>query len=168
MASALGAPIVTRERRLQSRSPVIRADKLYFGQYVSCDRAQHPYIFAADGVILRPETVDEPGWALLLVIPFMLVVSMIGSSLVKCRDGGGTFLSTFPKGQRYRGSALMAVLWWTCAAAAVHRLGVPSDGYFFLPSSQKAPQSTSAFTFLCAPVNASCSRTGIMRAMRHF
>ena len=94
----------------------------------------HALISAKESVsILRQETVDELGWALLLVIPFTFVVSMIGSPFGEEPGWRGYVLDHFAqKGQGYRGSALVAVLWWTWHLPLFIVLGVPSNGYSFL------------------------------------
>lgn len=75
----------------------------------------HPLVSAEGSVsILRPETVGELGWALLLVIPFTFVVAMIGSPLGEEPGWRGYVLDHFAqKGQGLRGSAIVAVLWWS-------------------------------------------------------
>ena len=93
----------------------------------------HALVSGESVSILRPETRDELGWALLLVIPFTFVVSMIGSPFGEEPGWRGYVLDHFAKkGQGYRGSALVAVLWWTWHIPLFIVLGVPSDGYSFL------------------------------------
>lgn len=90
-------------------------------------------VSAENGVVLlRPEPVDEIGWALLLVIPFTFVVAMIGSPLGEEPGWRGYVLDHFvQKGQGLRGSALVAVLWWVWHIPLFVILGVPSNGYSF-------------------------------------
>jgi membrane protease YdiL (CAAX protease family) len=83
--------------------------------------------------ILRPEPVDELGWALLLVVPFTFVVAMIGSPLGEEPGWRGYILDHFAReGRGYRGSALVAVLWWVWHVPLFIVLHVAPNGYSFL------------------------------------
>jgi membrane protease YdiL (CAAX protease family) len=83
--------------------------------------------------ILRPEPVDELGWALLLVIPFTFVVAMIGSPLGEEPGWRGYIFDHFAKQSRgYRGSVLVAVMWWVWHVPLFIVLGVAPTGYSFL------------------------------------
>jgi membrane protease YdiL (CAAX protease family) len=83
--------------------------------------------------ILRPEPVDELGWALVLVIPFTFVVAMIGSPLGEEPGWRGYIFDHFAQeGRGYRGSAIVAVLWWVWHVPLFIVLGVAPNGYSFL------------------------------------
>lgn len=94
----------------------------------------HAFIYAdVSVVILRPETVDELGWALIIVIPITFVVSMIGSPFGEEPGWRGYVFDHFAhSGRGYQGSALVAVLWWIWHVPLFMVLGVPSDGYSLL------------------------------------
>jgi uncharacterized protein len=83
--------------------------------------------------ILRPERVDEVGWALLLVIPFTFVVAMIGSPFGEEPGWRGYVFDHFTQAkQGYRGSALVAVMWWVWHVPLFLVLGVAPTGHTFL------------------------------------
>jgi membrane protease YdiL (CAAX protease family) len=83
--------------------------------------------------ILRPEPVAELGWALLLVIPFTFFVAMIGSPLGEEPGWRGYVFDHFAQARKgYRGSAIVAVLWWIWHVPLFIVLGVAPTGYSFL------------------------------------
>lgn len=83
-------------------------------------------------LILRPEPLSELGWALILIIPFSFVLGMIGSPLGEEPGWRGYVLGAFAeRGQGYRGSMLVAVLWWTWHIPLFFVLDIPLSGYIF-------------------------------------
>jgi membrane protease YdiL (CAAX protease family) len=94
----------------------------------------HALIYEEQNItILRPGPVGELGWALLLVIPFTFVVAMIGSPLGEEPGWRGYIFDHFALESRgYRGSALVAVMWWVWHVPLFIVLGVAPTGYSFL------------------------------------
>jgi membrane protease YdiL (CAAX protease family) len=83
--------------------------------------------------ILRQDPVDELGWALLLVIPFTFIVAMIGSPFGEEPGWRGYVLDQFiQRNQAWRGSALVAVLWWVWHVPLFIVLGVQPNSASFL------------------------------------
>lgn len=71
-------------------------------------------VFSGDGLtVLRPEPVEELGWALLAVIPFQFILGMIGSPLGEEPGWRGYILAGFARRRcAIAGSVIVASLWW--------------------------------------------------------
>ncbi|MDX1642990.1 MAG: CPBP family intramembrane glutamic endopeptidase [Thermoanaerobaculia bacterium] len=83
--------------------------------------------------ILRPDVVEEVGWALLFVIPFTFVVAMIGSPLGEEPGWRGYLLDRFAQRSRpLAGSAVVAALWWVWHIPLLVVLGVSPNARSFL------------------------------------
>ena len=80
--------------------------------------------------ILRPEPVQELGWALAAVIPFQFALGLIGSPLGEEPGWRGYVLEGFAnRGRGLAGSAIVAPLWWVWHLPLFFVLGVePSAG----------------------------------------
>jgi uncharacterized protein len=83
--------------------------------------------------VLRPEPVQELGWALLAVIPFQFALGMIGSPLGEEPGWRGYILDGFArKGRALIGSGIVASLWWVWHLPLFVVLGVEPTAYNFL------------------------------------
>ncbi len=91
-------------------------------------------MFSGGGItVLRPEPVQELGWALLAVIPFQFVLGMIGSPLGEEPGWRGYILDGFArKGRALAGSGVVAGLWWIWHLPLFVVLGVEPNAYTFL------------------------------------
>ena len=83
--------------------------------------------------ILRPTPLNELGWALLLVIPFSFVMSLIGSPLGEEPGWRGYIFDRFAdEGRGLEGSVLVAIMWWIWHVPLFIVLDVTPNGYSFL------------------------------------
>jgi membrane protease YdiL (CAAX protease family) len=83
--------------------------------------------------ILRPEPVQELGWALLIVIPFQFALGMIGSPLGEEPGWRGYILDGFARqGRALAGSGIVAGLWWVWHLPLFLVLGVEPTGWTLL------------------------------------
>lgn len=83
--------------------------------------------------ILRPEPVQELGWALLIVIPFQFVLGMIGSPLGEEPGWRGYIFDGFTRqGRALAGSGIVAGLWWVWHLPLFMVLGVDPTGWTLL------------------------------------
>lgn len=108
----------------------------------------HGALSPTDGVtILRPEPLEELGWALVLVIPFSFVMALIGSPLGEVPGWRGYIFDRFADdGRGVWGSSLVAVMWfWHIPLFIV--LDVTPNGYSFLEMAGHSLLIDSFFLF---------------------
>jgi uncharacterized protein len=83
--------------------------------------------------VLRPEPLEELGWALLAVIPLQFVLGMIGSPLGEEPGWRGYILDRFAqRGRALTASGMVAALWWVWHLPLFVVLGVDLNGYMFI------------------------------------
>lgn len=93
----------------------------------------HGFLSGEAMTVLRPEPVQELGWALMAVIPFQFVLGMIGSPLGEEPGWRGYVLEGFVrKGRALFGSGIVACLWWVWHLPLFVVLDVPLSVYTFL------------------------------------
>ncbi len=93
----------------------------------------HTMFSGGEVTVLRPEPVQELGYALLAVIPFQFALGMIGSPLGEEPGWRGYILEGFiRKGRALAGSVIVAGLWWIWHLPLFVVLGVEPSAYTFL------------------------------------
>lgn len=98
--------------------------------------------------IFRPEPFDELGWAILLVIPLFFVLALIGSPLGEEPGWRGYIFHGFTgKGQSWKGSGIVAVMWWIWHIPLFLILDVAPNGYSFLEMAGHSLLIDSVFLF---------------------
>ncbi|MGK2924904.1 MAG: CPBP family intramembrane glutamic endopeptidase [Lysobacterales bacterium] len=94
---------------------------------------QYGLFSGSEITVLRPEPVQQLGWALLAVIPFQFMLGMIGSPLGEEPGWRGYILDRFSRrGRALAGSGIVAGLWWVWHLPLFVVLGVSPNGYTFL------------------------------------